>query len=153
MKRTLIIVASITVLVVAGITIARADAPGWRRWHHGPPFGMIAHQLNLNSTQQEQIQQLWHAERPTVAGLVREFSAESKEMSAATAQGATDDAKVEEIARRQGETVAKLLVEKQRMKEKVYATVLTPQQRTKADAMLDKFQSHLDKLADRLESH
>jgi Spy/CpxP family protein refolding chaperone len=98
-------------------------------------MGYISHELNLNDTQRQQIRTLWEQEKPTVSGLVQELSAESKEMDAATANGNADESKVQEIASRQGQTIAKLLVEKEHFKSKVYTTVLTPQQRTKADEM------------------
>lgn len=128
-------------VVVAGLAIARADVRGWhgcwghRRWGHFGPMGYVAHELKLNDTQQQQIRTLWQQEKPAVSGLVQELSAESKEMDAATAKGNVDESKVQEIASRQGQTIAKLLVEKEHFKSKVYMTVLTPEQRTKADEM------------------
>ncbi|HEX6772255.1 MAG TPA: Spy/CpxP family protein refolding chaperone [Acidobacteriaceae bacterium] len=128
-------------VIVAGLAFARADARVGRgcwehhRWGHFGPMGYVAHELKLNDTQRQQIQTLWRQEKPAVSGLVQEFSAEAKEMDAATANGNVDENKVQEIASRQGQTVAKLLVEKEHFKSKVYATVLTPEQRTKADEM------------------
>ena len=63
--------------------------------------------------------------------LLHEFAAESKEMDAATAKGNLDEGKVQEIAARQGTTVARFLVEKEHFKAKIYASVLNPEQRTK----------------------
>jgi Spy/CpxP family protein refolding chaperone len=79
---------------------------------------------------------------------VYEFSVENKEMDAATSQGNLDESKVQEIADRQGETVSKLLVERERLKSKIYANVLTPEQRTKADKLQARWHSRLDRIAD-----
>ena len=106
--------------------------------------------MNLNDEQKSQIKSIWEAERPAIASLVREFSVETKEMNAATAQGSMDEAKVREIADRQGATVAKILVEREQLKSKIYSTVLTPEQRTKADALQARFHSRLDQMADKL---
>jgi Spy/CpxP family protein refolding chaperone len=142
------------VLIVVGVTIAiaRADSPMRRRWCHRGPLGYLAHELNLNDVQRSQIKSIWQAEKPTIAALVREFSAENKEMDAVTTQGKSNEAKVQEIANRQGMTTAKLLVEKQKVKSQIYSTVLTPDQRTKADSLQERWHSRLDRIADRLEN-
>jgi Spy/CpxP family protein refolding chaperone len=102
--------------------------------------------------QKSQIKSIWDAERPTVASLVQELASEGKEMDAVTAQGSPDDSKVEAIAARQGATVAKLLVEKERLKSKIYTTVLNPEQRTKADQLQKTWHSRLDRVAARIGS-
>lgn len=135
-------------VIVVGLAIARADVRGWHgcfrhRWGHFGPMGYVAHELKLNDTQQQQIRTLWEQEKPTVSGLVQELSAEGKEMDAATANGKLDENKVQEIASRQGTTIAKLLVEKEHFKSKVYATVLTPEQRSKADEMQERWHERM----------
>jgi Spy/CpxP family protein refolding chaperone len=87
---------------------------------------------------------MWQTEKPSVFGLVHELAAEGKEMDQATAKGNLDEGKVQEIATRQGATVAKLLVEKEHFKSKIYATVLTPEQRTKADELQSRWHERLD---------
>jgi tRNA A22 N-methylase len=93
---------------------------------------------------------MWDAERPTVASLVQELVSEGKEMDSVTAQGSLDDSKVEVIAGRQGASIAKLLVEKERFKSKIYTTVLNPEQRTKADELQKTWHSRLDYIAARI---
>jgi Spy/CpxP family protein refolding chaperone len=150
MKQFLIYASTALLLVVAGIAIARADGPRWHRWHHHSPLGYIAHELKLNDVQKAQIKSIWQAERPTLSSLVREFSDEGKEMDMATAQDKLDESKVQEIASRQGATVAKLLVEKERLRAKIYTTVLTPEQRIKADELQKRWRSRLDRIAARI---
>jgi Spy/CpxP family protein refolding chaperone len=141
MKRIAIWSCVALLVVGGGVAFARADARGWHggfghRWgHHFGPMGYVAHELDLNDAQQKQIRTMWQTEKPAVSGLVQELAAESKEMDAATAKGNLDEGKVQEIAARQGATIAKLLVEKEHFKSKVYTTVLTPGQRTKADEL------------------
>jgi Spy/CpxP family protein refolding chaperone len=144
---------AVLVLVVTSLAIARADVRGWRgcfghRWGHFGPMGYIARELNLNDTQRKQIGSMWEAEKPTVSGLVQELATESKEMDAATAQGNVDDAKVHEIASRQGATIAKLLVEKEHFKAKIYSSVLTPEQRTKADELQARWHERMGHFGD-----
>ena len=155
MKRFAIWSSVALLLVAISIIVARADGSGrhgWggRGWSHHGPLGYVAHQLNLNETQKSQIKSIWEAERPTVASLVQELASEGKEMVSATAQGSFDESRVQAIAARQGETVAKLLVEKERFKSKVYTTVLTPEQRTKADDLQKKWHSRLNHVAARI---
>jgi Spy/CpxP family protein refolding chaperone len=157
MKRYMIWSSAALLLVAIGIIVSRADGAerhGWggRGWRHHGPLGYVAHQLNLSETQKSQIKSMWEAERPTVASLVQELASEGKEMDSVTAQGSFDDSKVQAIAARQGETVAKLSVEKERLKSKVYTTVLNSEQRTKADELQKTWHSRLDHVAARIGS-
>jgi Spy/CpxP family protein refolding chaperone len=157
MKRYMIWLSMGLLLVAIGIIVARADGPGRRGWrgrgwsHHGP-LGYVAHELNLSDAQKSQIKSMWEAERPEVASLVQELASEGKEMDSVTAQGTLDESKVQAIAARQGETIAKLLVAKERFRSKVYTAVLNSEQRTKADELQKAWHSRLDHVAARLGS-
>jgi hypothetical protein len=150
MKRIAIWSCVALVIVVAGVVIARADVQGrggcfGHRWgSHFGPISYVAHELKLSDPQKEQISSIWQTEKPIITGLVHEFAIENKEMDAATANGTPDEGKVQEIAARQGATVAKLLVEKEHFKSKIYTTVLNPEQRTEADALLARWQDRMD---------
>ena len=154
MKRYMIWSSAALLLIAIGIIVARADGRGrgWggRGWSHHGPLGYLAHELNLSDAQKSQIQSMWKAERPAVASLLQELASESREMDSATAQGNLDDNRVEAIAARQGATITKLLIEKERLKSKVYTTVLNPEQRTKADELQKKWRSRLDYVAARI---
>jgi Spy/CpxP family protein refolding chaperone len=146
----------VALALFAAITVSAAEERGWgrwsgHRWGHFGPGEYVAHELKLNDAQREQIKTIWQAERPTVAKLVREVGAEVTEMNAATSQGNLDESKVDEIAARQGASIAKLLVEKERLKSKIYTSVLNPEQRTKADELQRHWHERLDRIADRLE--
>jgi Spy/CpxP family protein refolding chaperone len=149
MKRITIWSSAILLVVVAGVLIAAADVHeryGWsgHRWGHFGPMGYVARELKLSGAQKEQIHSMWETERPVIFGMVHEFAAESKEMDEANAKGNLDESKVQEIATRQGVTVAKLLVEKEHFKQKIYSTVLTPEQRTKADELQSRWHERMD---------
>jgi Spy/CpxP family protein refolding chaperone len=143
-------------LAAAGIAVARANVGGWQeypghRWGHFGRMGYVVHELNLSNAQQQQIRSLWQAERPAVSGLIQEFSAESKEMDQATANGNLDESRVQEIAARQGTTVSRLLVEKEHFTAKVYASVLSPEQRTKADKLQSRWHERLGHIGGGME--
>ncbi|QNI32721.1 Spy/CpxP family protein refolding chaperone [Alloacidobacterium dinghuense] len=157
MKRKVIWASIILALVVTGITIVRAETRGWHGWcgrglRHPGPLGYVAHELDLSNTQISQIKSLWQAERPTISALVHEAAAEVREMDAATVEENQDVDKVQEIASRQGATIAKLLIEKEQLSSKIYTSVLTPVQRTQADELQKRWHLRLDKMADRLGS-
>lgn len=157
MKRIMIWSGVALLLVVVGIVVARADSSiryGWRGlgWGNHGPLSYVVHELNLSDAQKSQIKSMWQAERPAIASLVQELASESKEMDSATAQGNLDESKVQAIAARQGETIAKLLIEKERFKSKVYMGVLNPEQRTKADEIQKVWQSRMDRVAERIKS-
>lgn len=132
MKRFILWSSVLIVLVAAGIALARANSFVWhRRGHYDGPLGYAARDLNLSATQKSQIRSIWQGEKPMIASLVRELNAESKEMDQATARGNLDEGKVQEIAGRQGATVAKLLIEKEKLRSPIYTTVLSADQPTK----------------------
>jgi Spy/CpxP family protein refolding chaperone len=153
MKRIVLWTTAAAVLILMAVVILRADArrgAGWcgHGWHHPGPVSFMTHELKLNQTQEAKIQTLWQAERPTISADLHEFLAENKEMNAIAVQGNPDQSKVQEIADREAATIGKLLVEKMRLQSKIYSTVLTPEQRAKADELQKKWESRLDRVAD-----
>lgn len=156
MKRIAIWSCAAVLLAAAGVAIAGANARGWNGCfgHQGGRFGAMgymAHELNLSKEQNQQIRSMWQTERPAVSGLLQEFAAENKEMDQATAQGNLDESKVQEIAAQQGATLAKLLVEKEHFRAKIYTSVLNPEQRTKADNLQSRWQERLGHIAKGME--
>ena len=107
------------------------------------PLERIAGQLQLTAAQKSQINFLWRAKQPTIEALIREFNLDNNELDRATAQGAMDDGKVTEIANREGATLARLLIVEERLKVQIYATVLTPDQRAKADKLAKQNRTEL----------
>ena len=141
----------VTCVAVARVNVRGRHGCSGHRWGHFGAMGYVAHALNLSDAQQQQIRSLWQAERPAVSGLIQEFAAENREMDQATANGNFDESRVQEIAARQGTTVSKLLVEKEHFTAKVYTSVLTPEQRTKADKMQSRWHDRLDRIGGGME--
>lgn len=156
MTRKIVWMAIGAVLMVAGITAAWTQTQHWRAgrgpiWFHHGPMSYVAHELDLSETQRSQIKSIWEGERPNVAELVHEFASEQKEMDALTRQGgASDEGRIQDIAARQGATLAKLFAEKEKLTDRIYSQVLNPAQRTKADEIRKRWNSHLDHMADRI---
>jgi Spy/CpxP family protein refolding chaperone len=158
MKRKLIGVTLVAVLIASAAAVVWADTRnrmgnGWcgRHWGGGP-LGFAARELNLSEEQRSQIATMWRAERPQIATLVNQFANESVEMSEAEQNGA-DSERVNSIAAQQGATVATLLVKKEQLRSQIYAQVLNPEQRTKADEMEKHWQARLQGFANRLASN
>jgi Spy/CpxP family protein refolding chaperone len=155
MKRIMIWSGLALLLVATGIFVARAHGSGRQGfgrggWSHHGPLGYVAYELNLSDAQKSQIQSMWEAERPAVASLLQELASENREMDSATAQGSLDESKVAAIAALQGSTISRLLVEKERLKSRVYTNVLNPEQRNKADELQKEWRSRLDYVAARI---
>jgi len=155
-KQRIVWIALGLVLLVAGITAASTQTQTWHRghnlpWFHHGPMGYIAHDLDLSDNQKSQIKSIWEGERPNVSELLHQLASEQQELDALTFRHDTpDDARIQDITARQGVTIAKLLAEKEKISGRIYSQVLNPAQRTKAHDLLDRFNSHLDRLADRI---
>lgn len=156
MKRRIIWITLCGALIVASITAAWTQTQTWRGahgpvWFNHGPMGYIARELDLSDSQESQIKTIWEGERPNISELVHELASEQKEMDALTFQNGTpDDGRIQDITARQGATLAKLLVEKQKITSRIYSQVLSPAQRTQADELLKRCSSHLDHIADRI---
>ncbi|QNI35236.1 Spy/CpxP family protein refolding chaperone [Edaphobacter albus] len=151
MKRKVFIGVAVVLVLLTGFFIARAEGRGWHRgfghrgWHHGPG-GYVARELHLTDTQRQQIRTIWEGERPALSKLAKQFADENRDLTAATAKGTGNEAEVSKITGLQGATLGQLILEKEHLKAKIYADVLSQEQRDKADALLSRWQSHLDEL-------
>jgi Spy/CpxP family protein refolding chaperone len=87
---------------------------------------------------------------PTVVSLIREFASEQKQMNAISTEGGYDPVGIGAIANSQAVTLAKLLVEKEKLVPTIYTNVLTPEQRIKADRWRQQLPSRLNEIADQI---
>lgn len=143
MKQKLLVLAAAAILLVG---VGTAFAQGQRRaprGGHERMFSYLAKQLQLTDTQKAQIKTLWQAEKPTMQPLLKQMADGRQQMMAATAGGAFDQAKVTAIAQAQAQVMAKMMVEKEKLQSQIYNTVLTPDQRVKADQLRQKHQEHM----------
>ena len=142
------------VIALALVALAGAVTAAWAHRHEGGPGGMmfghrmgwIARKLDLSDAQKTQIQSMIQAERPNFQPLVKQLAAEHRQMLAATRGGSFDETQVRTLANQEAQTLADLMVIRERVISKVYNTVLTPDQKTKADALR---QQMLDRMTKR----
>jgi len=109
----------------------------WKGHHRH--FGRHGHfglwkKLNLTDAQRNQIKTIVSEERPKMKPLFEQLKAGREQLNVLVKSGPFDEVKVGAIAKAQADTLADMIVEKQRMKSMMYA-VLTPEQRAKAEKL------------------
>lgn len=149
-------VVSVVVLVAIAARASLRNGNGWcghGHWHRGGPLSYLSHQLKLSDAQISQVHAIWNEERPAVAGILNNMVDGAHQMSAATVDGRQDEGKVQSIAAAEGNNFAKLLMEKERIKSRIYTTVLSEEQKQTADKLQQRGLSRLDHVVSRLNEH
>ncbi len=109
--------------------------------HHGDWKGRHGHHhlwkmLDLTDAQKKEMFSIKLEEHAKMKPLFQELKA-GREKLKALPKGQFDEAKVRTIAKEQANTIADMIVAKERMKSRLFA-VLTPEQRTKFEQMREK---------------
>lgn len=156
MKRKTFWIVIVVVVIVAGAAVARAGfrgRHGWcgPGWHRGGPLGHVARELHMSKAQIAETHSIVDAERPTIAALLKELIGEFHQMADATVNGSFDESKVQAIATTEGNTFAKLMVEKELIKSRIYAKVLDENQRKSADELQQHMLNRLDHVVTRMQ--
>ena len=145
----LAITLALVIAAGAGTAVwATAAAAGANGMMFGHRMGWIARQLDLSDTQKTQIQSMIQAERPNFEPLVKQLAANHQQMLVATRGGSFDEAQVRTLANQQAQTLAQLMVVRERLISKAYNMVLTPDQKTKADTLR---QQMFDRMSQRFQ--
>jgi Spy/CpxP family protein refolding chaperone len=149
MKRKALWTIAGLVVIALAVTATRADfrrGHGWRGygWHRGGPWGHVAHELKLSDAQISQVRSIWTEERPAVTALLKDLTRGVHQLTDATTGGKFDEGNVQAIATAKGNTFAKLLIEKERFKSRVYTTVLSEEQRKSADRLQQRWLDRMD---------
>jgi Spy/CpxP family protein refolding chaperone len=153
MKRKTILIVLAVLLATAGALLAAQATQGRKDWHRGPG-GLMQHvtrEFNLTDAQQAQVKAMWQTEKPNVIPLLQQLAQGHKEMLAATPNGTFDAGKVTPIADQQAQTIAKLIVEKEKLSSQFYQ-LLTPEQRTKFDTMRQQHEARFERILQKLAS-
>lgn len=151
-KRIAITLSILTVLTIGAIA-AVAQTRNFGRaaqWDlTGQPPRFVQRMLNrasvalgLTDEQEAQIKAILEAEKPKVAPLLLTLKANRTALQTATANGAFNEAQVQAIAAKQGQTLTALIVEKERVQSQVYA-VLTPEQRAQAEQFRTRIEERI----------
>ncbi len=150
MKARYLAIALALVVAAGALTAvwAHTRAGGAHGMMFGHRMGWIARKLDLSDPQKTQIQAMIQAERPNFQPLVKQLAANHQQMLVATRGGSFDEAQVRTLANQQAQTLAELMVLRERVIAKAYNTVLTPDQKTKADTLR---QHMLDRMSQRFQ--
>lgn len=152
-KAVWIIVGLVAIAFVA--TVARADFGKRNAWcgngWHGAPLDHVARELNLSNTQVSQIRSIWMEERPTATTLLKNLTSGLHQLNDAAADGKFNEDKVQALAAMEGNTFARLIVEKEHFKSRVYTSVLNDDQRQLADKIQQRWIDMMDRAVTRFE--
>jgi Spy/CpxP family protein refolding chaperone len=147
MRKRIIIGAGVVALFLAGsaFAIVRHEQSLRNRPLADRIVAHLTRRLNLTDAQQSQVKAILEAERQTVAPLLADAARNRQQLNEATAQGKFEEAQVREIATRQAQTMTELMVAREKVKARIYNEVLTPEQRTKADQLLQERRNRFGK--------
>jgi Spy/CpxP family protein refolding chaperone len=141
MKKRILIIVAVAAMLVTG-TVYAAVRHARNRPIVDRIVSRISRQLDLTDAQQTQVKSILEAERSKVAPLMAEAAKNRQQLHQSTASGKFDEAQVRSLAAQQAQTMTELIVEKERVKARIYNEVLAPEQRTKAEKMLERMHSH-----------
>jgi len=154
MKKYAITAGIVVVVLAAGLALhAESRFRRASRSWGGPPMAgrflqHMADMLDLTDAQQAQIKQMWQAELPTLRPLMQQLAEGHKQMAAATSGGKFDQGQVQAIANQQAQTIAQLIVEKQKLQSTVY-TVLNADQQAKLERLQQRHMERMQRWLDR----
>lgn len=126
-----------SLLTVAAQSNDNAGPTAWGGHRHGH-MGYMAKALNLTDAQKAQIKTIMQAQRATVRPLMLQMAQNHAAMLQATASGAFDQAKVQQLATQQSQIMAQLSVQRASTHSQIYNTVLTAEQKATADQLRQK---------------
>ncbi|SRR6266446_7031629 len=146
MRNRILVISCIAALVIGAAFLALGhgfQGPGMhgKGEGHGDMLEHMSRELSLSDAQKQQVKAVMDSVVPTAEGLHAKLEDIHKQIGAATANGAFDEAQVRSLANQQAQLEADLMVEHLRAMSKVYS-ILTPEQRTKAEAMHKHMESH-----------
>jgi Spy/CpxP family protein refolding chaperone len=148
MHKKFFMIAVILLAVAAGLATSASALPGKGFGHRR---GMLAHMtkaLNLTEAQQTQIKGIMTQEKGKIKPLTQQLR-QNEQAQNTNMNGNFDEAKARAFAGKQAQIMTDLIVEKQRMKSKIYA-VLTPEQQQKAVQLMQQRQQRRQ---ERMQKH
>ena len=139
MRNRILGIAGIAVLVISLAFLALGhgfQGPGrhGKGEGHGDMLEHMSRELNLTDAQKQQVKAIMDSVMAIAEADHAKLEDIHKQIGAATANGQFDEAQVRALANQQAQLEADLMVEHLRAMSKVYS-ILTPEQRVKAEAM------------------
>jgi protein CpxP len=147
-RRIKILIATVAILVV-GAAVALSQTANHPMHHGAGPhdfeqhiIGFLTDRLDLSEAQQAQVKSILAQEKPTIQPLMAQVAQSRDLIMREATSGAFDEAKVRSIATQQAQAETELSVEHAKIASQVFS-ILTPDQKTKAQQMLQKHQAHM----------
>jgi periplasmic protein CpxP/Spy len=144
-----ILLATLAILL-AGIAVAVAQGPMHHHGGFGPEhhmLGFLTKQLDLTEAQQAQVKDIFTKEKPTMGPLMIQQGQLHQQLMQEAISGTFDQAKVQTLAAQQGQVETALAMEHARIASQIY-NLLTPDQKTKAQQLL---QQHQQRMQERMQ--
>ncbi len=141
--KKIILIAAAAILVVGGSIFVFAQKAGHKDGHkfggrhHGGP-AMMLRGLDLTDEQKAKVKEIMETSRTSVEPLMTQLRDGHKKIAELGTDGKFDQATVEAAANEQAAVMAKLIVEKEKVKAQVFA-LLTDEQKAKAAEKRAKF--------------
>ncbi|HWF92618.1 MAG TPA: Spy/CpxP family protein refolding chaperone [Terriglobales bacterium] len=143
--------AALVVTLLVAITAVSETAGRHGRWggHDGmfgdAGFGFMIHRLDLTDAQRAQAKQIMTNGKSAFQPLMQQMRQNRAQERQLVEAASFDQAQAQSLAAQQAQTIAQMSVEKMRVESQLYQ-ILTPDQKTKLNAILDKraerFQQH-----------
>ena len=133
---------SLAILLALGASLAVSAAAEHHHGRRGFGGARMAQALNLTPEQQAQIKNIMQAEKPKMQPLMEQLRADEQQIREATKTTPFDEAKVSSLATGEAQVRAQMIVERARMQSQIYQ-LLTPEQRSKAEAMHQQSAGHM----------
>lgn len=154
MKKRTIAILAIAILAVGAAFVVAQKAAHHKFGGHGRGFGgmdgagLMLRGLDLTDDQKAKVKEIMDANRTNIKPVFDSLKDNHKKLADLTANGAFDEAQVQALAAEQGSLMAKLVVEKERVKSQVFA-ILTDEQKAKAaqmkEQMKERFKDRMKK--------
>jgi Spy/CpxP family protein refolding chaperone len=132
-----------TLLLASALVLIGAVALGAQEFHHyrhGNFFVRhIIRELDLSDAQVASIKQILVEERPALQALAEKHREQRDQLRAL---GTFDEAKVRTYAQNNTETYVQFVVEREKIRSRIYA-VLTPAQQQKVDKLMNQMHGHM----------
>ncbi len=142
MKKVTVAILAVSILTIGlfSLVIAqkRGDGFGGHRGGFGFIFSKLAEELGLSEEQKTQAKTVLEASKTRIEPIMEALKEGHKTAKELGKDGVFDEAKVTQLANNQAELTKQMIIEKERTKAAIFA-ILTPEQRTNAAAIYDKF--------------
>ncbi len=152
MSARLKMVITAAAVLSVGIALAVAQGPMHHGWgspeHH--MLNYLTEQLDLTDAQQAQVKDIFAKEKPTLAPLMMQKGQVHQQLMQEAISGAFNQTKVQALAAQQGQVETALAVAHARIASQIF-NILTPDQKTKAQQLLQKHQERMQEHMQRMQ--